>query len=130
VNAYAEPLVSLDLDIVIKAEYLERVEPLCREVFFVERFPCSINLSKLNQTCAFKFRPILCISAFPSMLLGEAFLGVILPVARVEDVLQGKIWAISDPSQRTSKRQKDLADVAGLWGGVSSSARSVPSGIL
>src|SRR5258706_16453079 len=33
VNAYAEPLVSLDLDIVIEAEDLERVEALYREVF-------------------------------------------------------------------------------------------------
>ena len=49
VNAYAEPLVSLDLDIVIAAEDLERVEALCREVFTVERFPHSINLSKAES---------------------------------------------------------------------------------
>jgi hypothetical protein len=46
VNAYAEPLVSLDLDIAIAAADLERVEALCRKVFTVEQFPHSINLSK------------------------------------------------------------------------------------
>jgi hypothetical protein len=37
-----------------------------------------------------------------------------LPVARVEDVLHGKVWAALDPERRASKRQKDLADIARL----------------
>jgi hypothetical protein len=41
-------------------------------------------------------------------------LGIMLPVARLEDVLQGKIWAALDPTRRRSKRQKDLADIARL----------------
>ena len=35
-----------------------------------------------------------------------------LPVASLEDVLQGKIWAAQDSQRRGSKRQKDLADIA------------------
>jgi hypothetical protein len=35
-----------------------------------------------------------------------------LPVARIEDILEGKIWAAMDPDCRQSKRQKDLADIA------------------
>ena len=35
-------------------------------------------------------------------------------VASIEDVLQGKIWAYSDPERRQSKRQKDLADILRL----------------
>jgi hypothetical protein len=35
-------------------------------------------------------------------------------VARLEDVLHGKIWAVTDASRRPSKRQKDLADIARL----------------
>jgi hypothetical protein len=41
-------------------------------------------------------------------------LGRALRVARLEDVLQGKIWAASDPARRTSKRLKDFADIARL----------------
>ncbi|HRA21408.1 MAG TPA: hypothetical protein PLZ56_13270, partial [Anaerolineae bacterium] len=41
-------------------------------------------------------------------------LGMDLPVARVEDLLDGKVWAAMDPSRRPSKRQKDLADIARL----------------
>jgi hypothetical protein len=32
-------------------------------------------------------------------------------VARLEDVLQGKVWAYVDKARRKSKRQKDLADI-------------------
>jgi hypothetical protein len=35
-----------------------------------------------------------------------------LPVARIDDILQGKIWAALDETRRQSKRQKDLADIA------------------
>jgi hypothetical protein len=41
-------------------------------------------------------------------------LGVTLPVAAIEDILQGKIWAAEDTTCRASKRQKDLADIARL----------------
>ena len=48
-------------------------------------------------------------------------LGLELPVARLEDVLQGKTWAALDPERRPygmlregSRRQKDLADIARL----------------
>jgi uncharacterized protein YfkK (UPF0435 family) len=34
-----------------------------------------------------------------------------MKVARVEDVLQGKVWAYMDKERRKSKRQKDLADI-------------------
>jgi hypothetical protein len=41
-------------------------------------------------------------------------LGYRLRVASLDDVLQGKVWAYSDPSWRKSKRQKDLADIMRL----------------
>ena len=37
-----------------------------------------------------------------------------MPVARIEDVLRGKIWAALDETRRPSKRQKDLADILRL----------------
>ncbi|MBI1873364.1 MAG: hypothetical protein HYZ58_06875 [Acidobacteria bacterium] len=32
----------------------------------------------------------------------------------MDDVLQGKIWAVQDETRRGSTRQKDLADIARL----------------
>ena len=37
-----------------------------------------------------------------------------LPVARIEDVLEGKIWAALDLDRRASKKSKDLSDIARL----------------
>ena len=35
-----------------------------------------------------------------------------MPVAVLEDLLQGSVWAAQDTNGRASKRQKDLADIA------------------
>jgi hypothetical protein len=130
VNAYAEPLVSLDLDIVIAAEDLARVEALCREVFTVEQFPHSINLSKSESDLRVQIQTDPRYFSFTEHASPKTVLGVTLPVARVEDVLQGKIWAVSDHSRRGSKRQKDLADIARLLEGYPDLRDQVPTIIL
>jgi hypothetical protein len=38
-------------------------------------------------------------------------LGYEMKVAKLGDVLQGKVWAYMDKERRKSKRQKDLADI-------------------
>jgi hypothetical protein len=57
-------------------------------------------------------------------------LGLALPVASVEDVLRGKVWAAQDPTRRGSKRQKDLADIARLLEGYPHLRAQVPREIL
>jgi hypothetical protein len=114
VNAYAEPLVSLDLDLVVATEELERAETILRQHFSVERFPHSLNVSlaasglRVQIQLDPRYRP------FVERASVREVLGMRLPVASVEDVLQGKIWAAADPTRRGSKRQKDLADIARL----------------
>jgi hypothetical protein len=53
-----------------------------------------------------------------------------LPVARIEDVLQGKIWAVQDSTRRGSKRQKDLADIARLLEASPQLRSMVPADVL
>jgi hypothetical protein len=53
-----------------------------------------------------------------------------VPVARLEDVLQGKVWAASDPTRRPSKRQKDLADLARLLEAYPHLRERVPADLL
>lgn len=57
-------------------------------------------------------------------------LGTLLPVAGVEDVLQGKLWAVQDETPRPSKRQKDLADIARLLEAYPRLRSSVPASVL
>ncbi|MCZ7641230.1 MAG: hypothetical protein M5U12_37370 [Verrucomicrobia bacterium] len=44
------------------------------------------------------------------MLFDAKFLAG-LPVAALEDLVQGKLWAATDPARRASKRAKDEADL-------------------
>jgi hypothetical protein len=114
VNAYVEPLVSLDLDIVISAKDIDRVGLLCRQRFIVERFTHTINVSLSGSDLRVQIQTDPRYLTFPEYASSRNVLGLSLPVARIEDVLQGKVWAVSDQTRRGSKRQKDLADIARL----------------
>lgn len=114
VNAYAEPVVSLDLDVVVAADQLEALERALAPRFVVERFEHSLNLSAPRSDLRVQIRTDPRYFAFLDHATPREVLGITVPVARLEDVLQGKIWAALDPTRRPSKRQKDLADIARL----------------
>jgi hypothetical protein len=112
VNAYVEPLVSLDLDLVVAMEQLPELEKALSERFRLERFPHSLNVSVPGSDLRIQIQTDPRYFAFLERASPRSVLGRVLPVACLPDVLQGKVWAASDPSRRASKRQKDLADIA------------------
>jgi hypothetical protein len=114
VNAYVEPVVSLDLDIAVATEDLDATETLLREHFKVTRFPHSVNVSAAGSDLRVQLQTDPRYAAFVERASVRDVLGLSLPVAAVEDVLQGKVWAVQDPKRRPSKRQKDLADISRL----------------
>lgn len=114
VNAYAEPVVSLDLDLALAPGEIERLGTLFRPPIRVERFEHSLNLSAPHSDLRIQFQVDPRYQDFPARAEMRDVLGHRLPVARLEDVLRGKVWAASDPTRRASKRQKDLADIARL----------------
>ena len=114
VNAYAEPLVSLDLDVAIAVDQLAQVETLLGQAFIVERFPHSLNVSSPGSGLRVQIQTDPQYAAFVDRATVREVLGLRLPVACLEDVLQGKLWAVTDTTRRPSKRQKDLADIARL----------------
>ena len=131
VNAYAEPVVSLDLDIVIAVDQLLKAEQLLgQEEFKVERFPHSLNISTAGSDLRIQVQTDPRYEAFLAGATVRDILGVALPVARLEDVLQGKIWAVLDPARRSSKRQKDLADIARLLEAYPHLRQRVPEQVL
>jgi hypothetical protein len=67
---------------------------------------------------------------FPDRASEKDVLGLRLPVARVEDVLQGKIWAATDKDRRPSKRRKDLLDIERLVEAFPHLESSVPPDLL
>lgn len=114
VNAYAEPVVSLDLDLALAPGELERLGGLFRPPIRTELFEHSLNLSAPGSDLRIQFQTDPRYHDFPERAEVRDVLGHRLPVAKLEDVLRGKIWAASDPNRRASKRQKDLADIARL----------------
>ncbi len=114
VNAYAEPVVSLDLDLALASGEIERLEPLFEPPIRVERFEPSVNLSAPESDLRIQLQVDPRYHEFPARAEVREILGHHLPVASLKDVLRGKVWAAGDPGRRASKRQKDLADIARL----------------
>lgn len=113
VNAYAEPVVSLDLDVVIVVDKLKELVASLKK-YKIRKFPNSINVSSPFSDLRIQIQTDLRYQDFIKRAKIKDVLGYKLPVARIEDVLQGKIWAWQDETRRPSKRQKDLADIMRL----------------
>lgn len=130
VNAYVDPVVSLDLDLAVEEEDLEKVTALFSPPIEVRRFPHSINLSETGSDLRVQLQTDPRYRSFPERAELREVLGHRLPVARLRDVLQGKVWAASDETRRPSKRQKDLADIARLLEAHPELRAGVPAEIL
>jgi len=114
VNAYVEPLVSLDLDLVIAAGQVAEVQSLLAANFSVQAFPYSLNVSMPGSDLRVQIQTDPRYFSFVDRAAVRQILGVDLPVASLEDILQGKIWAAGDERRRPSKRRKDLLDIERL----------------
>ena len=115
VNAYAEPVVSLDLDIVVAMDTIERVRAAAeKNGFSVETFEHSVNLSSDASDFRIQLQTDPRYQEFIARSETRDVLGYRMRVAAARDVLEGKVWAYSDATRRRSKRQKDLADIMRL----------------
>lgn len=130
VNAYAEPLVSLDLDLVIAVDQMDEAARLLESRFTVERFPHSLNVGAAGSDLRVQVQTDPRYFPFVDRAARREVLGIELPVASVEDVLQGKIWAASDTARRPSKRRKDLLDIERLIERHPHLRESVPPALL
>ena len=130
VNAYAEPLVSLDLDIAVAVDDPRSLIDALKGSFQVALPAHSINIEQPGSALRARIQTDPRYAAFVAAAVRRDVLGRLMPVARLEDVLSGKIWAASDPERRRSKRQKDLADIARILEGYPHLRERVPESIL
>ncbi|MBI5555179.1 MAG: nucleotidyl transferase AbiEii/AbiGii toxin family protein [Elusimicrobia bacterium] len=129
VNAYAEPVVSLDFDAVIIVDQLEDLLIELRPKYKIKKFPNSINIGSPSSNVRIQLQTDPRYQEFIKYAVQKNVLGYKLPVAVIEDVLQGKIWAALDEQRRPSKRQKDLADILRLMEAKKSIAKLVPASL-
>ena len=114
VNAYVEPVVSLDLDAVIVVDRIKELLLQLGRKYKIKKYRNSINISSSLSDLRIQIQTDLRYQEFIQRAKQRDVLGYKLPVASIEDVLQGKIWAVQDETRRPSKRQKDLADILRL----------------
>ena len=117
VNAYAEPVASLDLDVVLTIGDIEKLlEEISssKEKFVITKFTHSINLQHADSDLRLQIQTDERYQSFINKASLKKVFGYEMKVASLEDLLKGKIWAYSDEERRKSKRQKDLADIMRL----------------
>ena len=130
VNAYVEPAVTLDMDVVIAPEQVERVASLLSKHFALTEFPHSLNITDPDSDLRVQIQKDPRYNDFIARAELHDVLGTPMHVAAVEDVLQGKIWAASDPERRDSKRKKDIADIARIVESFPALRERVPPALL
>jgi len=115
VNAYAEPVVSLDLDVIVAAGQIDGlVSAALAKGLKAKAFAHSVNFSTPASDLRIQIQTDGRYQDFIPRASLKTVLGYRMKVAAVGDVLQGKVWAYSDKTRRMSKRQKDLADIMRL----------------
>src|SRR3990172_13001577 len=87
VNAYAEPLVSLDLDLAVAVDQLDKVDALLEKHFVLKRFPHSLNVTIPDSDVRVQIQTDKRYASFLERASLRSVLGIELPVSSVEDVL-------------------------------------------
>lgn len=130
VNAYVEPVVSLDLDLAIFASDVEKTCRIASEKELkVEEYEHCIKLSSPKSDLRIQLQTDPRFQEFIPRSSPRNVIGYRMNVASLEDVLKDKIWVYLDESRRKSKRQKDLADIARLVEGYPALATQLPPSV-
>ena len=129
-GAYAEPLVGLDFDIVVTSYQLGRFESLLTNTFRVKRTSRQIEITMPNSDLRVNVLTETRFADFVERAERRALLGMTLPVARAEDVLQSIVWQNQDTARAKWKRQKDLADMMRLLQAYPKLEAQVPAPLL
>ncbi len=115
VNCYVEPVFTLDADLVVVSSQLSSIRAeLIAAGFTVTEFPNSINAVMPGSDLRIQ---LTLDSRYQEFLKGTKLMTVLgqpVPVASLENITKGKIWAWSDDRRRPTKRKKDELDLMRL----------------
>jgi len=112
VNCYVEPVYTVDVDLVVVAKNLSAIETELKDAGFrVERFEHSMNAQRPGSKLNIQFTIDPRYQDFLEDASDRDVLGMQIPVASLEKIIQGKVWAWHDSARRLSKRKKDELDL-------------------
>ncbi|HEY3823562.1 MAG TPA: hypothetical protein VGL82_03345 [Bryobacteraceae bacterium] len=115
VDAFVEPVYTLDADLVVVASGLhDLVENLRQQGFAIEEHEHSLNAQRPGSDLRIQFTIDTRYQVFLARSVEAVVLGIPVRVACLEDTTQVKLWAWNDPKRRFSKRKKDELDLIRL----------------
>jgi hypothetical protein len=114
VNAYTEPVVTLDLDIVIAARKTKELAEELKKSYTLKEYPHSINIYSPDSDLRIQIQTDPGHQDYLRDAQDREVLGYRLRVASIEDVFKSKIVAAMEPERRESKRKKDQSDLLRL----------------
>ena len=112
VNCYVEPVYTVDVDLVVVAAKLPQIEAALEAVGFkVTPFEHSTNAQRSGSKLNIQFTTDSRYQDFLANAAEREVLGLRIPVASLEDIVRGKVWAWQDEQRRSTKRKKDELDL-------------------
>jgi hypothetical protein len=114
VNAYTEPVVTLDCDVVVVASRIGELETELRQQCRVERFSHSLNLTDPRSKVRIQIQLDEQLQKFLPRKRKAMVLEREMFVASPEDLIASKIDAYHEPKRRRTKREKDRLDILRL----------------
>ena len=98
VNCYVEPVYTVDVDLVVVAANLPQIER-------------ATNGQRPGSKLNIQFTTDSRYQDFLAKATEHEVLGLRIPVAGLEDIIRGTVWAWQDATRRLSKRKKDELDL-------------------
>ncbi|MEW6556789.1 MAG: hypothetical protein AB1349_05470 [Elusimicrobiota bacterium] len=115
VNAYCEPLITLDFDCVIAIKDINQLKKELKTAGFkIKTHPHTWEVKHRNSDIKIQLQRDKRYGDFIKRARIRNVLGYKIKVAKKEDVLKGKIWAYTDPERNKLKREKDALDIKRL----------------
>ncbi len=112
VNCYVEPVYTVDVDVVVVAANLPHIQhELDAAGFRITAFEHSTNAQRPGSKLNIQFTTDSRYQDFLANTNEREVLGTRIPVASLEDIVRGKVWAWQDAALRLSKRKKDELDL-------------------
>ena len=112
VNCYVEPVFTMDADIIVASSELSAIQAeLIARGFDVREHEHSVNAQMKGSELRIQFTVDQRYQKFLADTTIQRVLGEKVPVASLDNIVRGKVWAWSDPRRRLSKRKKDELDL-------------------
>lgn len=130
VNCYVEPVFTVDADVVVAVSELPKIQQeLTENGFQVTTHEHSVNAQMKGSELRIQFTTDSRYQKFLGTTESKIVLGETVPVAALENVVRGKVWAWSDPMRRLSKRKKDELDLIRIAEKYPDMRKSMPGAI-